>query len=66
MNKYLVSCDMCSRAVDALYNGEHYLAPDTWRELYTIHGDCTGEHLCDECIAKFVNNKEKIKKPVKR
>jgi hypothetical protein len=43
-------CDACCKTVPATYNGEHWLPPHGWVEIFDIHrAQTTGEHLCEKC-----------------
>lgn len=53
-------CDSCKLKVPAKYNGEHYLPPHNWVELFdTNRSIATGEHLCNNCLPKTPQNKGK-------
>ena len=48
-----IKCDKCGIKVVPEYNGEHWLPPDDWAEIFeTGAAMCTGEHLCPKCRPK--------------
>lgn len=50
MKKYLVQCDRCTNLVHMKYNGEHWLAPEGWVELYDdLNAKMLDKHLCPTC-----------------
>lgn len=52
-------CNGCNRRVPAHYNGEHYLPPTDWVELWDDNkAEMTDQHLCPECRPKFKPTKE--------
>lgn len=56
-------CDACKRKVTAKYNGEHFLPPDGWVQLYCDNlAEMTGEHICDKCRPKKTNVKRRASK----
>ena len=43
-------CESCATAVNANYNGEHYLPPDGWHSFYCAYkAKVTDAHLCEIC-----------------
>lgn len=56
MIKHEFSCDGsgCKEKVKALYNGEHYLPPIGWVQLYDENqAQCLDYHLCPDCRPKI-------------
>ena len=46
-------CDSCKTKVKSIWNGEHYLPPHGWVELFDVNfARATGEHLCPKCTPK--------------
>lgn len=43
-------CDKCKTRANAYYNGEHYLHPEGWYQLYcNILARTVDLHLCPKC-----------------
>jgi hypothetical protein len=52
---YEVKCDHCGKREAMAYNGEHWLTPKDWAQLYDDkQAKCVDEHLCPECRPKKV------------
>lgn len=55
-------CDNCLRKVKANYNGEHYLPPSGWIQLYDPNeARCKDLHLCEICFKPVLHRKTKPK-----
>lgn len=53
-------CDTCNKRAKAKYNGEHWLAPQGWVQLYDDNkADMLDIHMCDVCKPKPRKKKEK-------
>lgn len=58
MYKHLVICDSCKAKSNLSYNGEHYLPPKGWMELYDDNlARHTEVHLCPKCHPKAKKKK---------
>jgi hypothetical protein len=63
MKLYLVQCDKCRTRQSMKWNGEHWLAPEGWAQLYDdFLSQDLNRHLCPTC-SPVVKVKEK---PTKR
>lgn len=53
MEKHIVICDKCKTKADLKYNGEHYLPPEGWLELWDSNkAELIDQHLCPKCAPK--------------
>jgi len=43
-----VECDKCKKRAPLKYNGEHWLTPDDWLELFDNKVYSKG-HICNDC-----------------
>jgi hypothetical protein len=63
MRIHQVQCDYCKAKADLKYNGEHYLIPTDWRELFDDHRVyATNEHACPKCLPPKRKKKDETKK----
>lgn len=60
MKIHEVKCDYCGKQEPLKYNGEHWLMPPEWVELYDDQKARTlNEHICPKCRPKAKKSKEK-------
>ena len=60
MKIHQVKCDLCGRREDLEYNGEHWLHPQGWRQLYDDRAARTvDQHICWACIPNPKKEKER-------
>lgn len=46
-------CDYCNKREKAKWNGEHWLMPDGWAQLYCDKAATTlDNHACPKCLPK--------------
>ena len=58
-----VVCDECRRKEDLKYNGEHWLIPTDWVEMYSDQQAQTLDiHLCNDCKPVSIKKPKKVKK----
>jgi hypothetical protein len=56
-------CDKCSKKVAAIFNGEHWLPPETWAEIVSSKTVEVIGHICGLCnpVKPKSNEKKKSK-----
>ena len=53
MNIHKVKCDYCGKTADLKYNGEHWLIPKDWAQLWDDEkAHCVDIHICELCKPK--------------
>lgn len=56
-------CNYCGKRAAAKYNGEHYLAPNGWLQLYDDNlAHAIDQHVCDSCRPQKRKSRSKAKK----
>jgi predicted RNA-binding Zn-ribbon protein involved in translation (DUF1610 family) len=54
MKKHTVVCSLCNKESSMSYNGEHFLCPEGWYELYDDHKSIMSDiHICDKCFVSL-------------
>ena len=54
MKLFLIQCDNCTQRDHMKYNGEHWLAPQNWVQLYDdFNAKDLDKHLCPICNPVF-------------
>lgn len=60
MKQFLVKCDVCEAVAKLKYNGEHYLAPAGWYQLYDDEkSDPIDFFICPKCKMNRLKPEEK-------
>jgi len=53
MKIFKVKCDYCNTTADLKYNGEHWLMPKGWAQLWDEEtARCVEVHICPSCKPK--------------
>ena len=61
-----IKCDNCLIRVQPKFNGEHWLPPIGWVEIYNPDlAENTGQHLCPKCKPKMRTERVSSKKAAK-
>jgi hypothetical protein len=59
MTLHKVKCDYCSKQADLKYNGEHWLAPKGWLQMYDDDlAHTVDAHACPDCKPKSTKPKK--------
>ncbi len=57
--RHEVICDHCQCVASLRNNGEHWLAPEKWTQLYDDNLACMKDvHICLKCYAKIFGKLE--------
>lgn len=58
--KHTFTCNRCENKIDAKYNGEHFLPPEGWMELYDpLTAKTLDIHLCKRCTTRAIEQEPK-------
>lgn len=59
-----LKCDWCNKRTALKYNGEHWLPPTGWAQLWDDNKAQTeDEHMCPECRPKLIKKPKPKARP---